>query len=523
MSQIKMSGYGNIVHFDDSGNQTETGICNTINAKGIERIITADTALKNQSYVFHYILLTTGLPRDRTQFTKSELTSYGARYLPINKTTPSVNLSSDSTKLYIDFESLPTDNDIIESTVCDTMSLAYTDGLGNIIVCTYAEYVNPETGLADTFVVPAGGKTLATYRINLSIVSNSDNIPLTFVKQLPMTLGTTLSDEYVTTDLDDLYTVSARLPYVDGSNKLKFSVEKNTNASWNCYLVTGLFVLNYKENGNVVNPDNSIGISRIVEIEFILPEEAESKLNYIAAMPTGISQTISIRDTTDETGKIVDFLADPLSSVDFYLGDVLISKCITDANGYGVSVFANSYNDPITDTSRKLNDGLLLTVKTTNSIGTFTQDYIPIDNVANSISHWNWIDNTHLKVVGRLNDVVKIYIDYGYTNTGETLTQVEVGTVTLTTPDSRYGYDSAYGIIELNIFQQYPIYYTSRVKVNVTDQAGNVNEWNDVLISQDGLNLSNLFELARPSVGIKNFELGESLFHIPLITKGSKA
>jgi hypothetical protein len=305
---------------------------------------------------------------------------------------------------------------------------------------------------------------------------------------------------------------------------LTYHVDKTTGLTWDCFLITGLFTLTYRVNGNITNPGQPKGIRHIVEVELILAEEAESKLGVVLAAPTGLSETLRVLDYANGSGNIIEFKADPLSEVQFYLKDKLISKTITDSKGFGLSIFSSSYYDPDTNESRQLEDGLLLKVKTINSLGTFEQDYIPIDNVANRIKHWNWIDATHLMLVGRLNDVVNVYIDYGYTKTGQTLRDVEVINATLTTPDTRYGYDAATAIVELDLLTQQQLFYSSRVKVGLTDAAGNKDDWYDIEITLNDLGLPNLFELARPtSQYTKSIDREDSLYRIPLITKGTKS
>lgn len=519
-----MKGYGTVISVDDSGHQHSYGTFNSITQAGIERIITADTAMKATSYPFHFILLSNNLPRDKTVFTKTELLSYGGRLLPIDK-TPTMLLAQNLKKISLGFSTVDFVPPEEEDVVIDTLSLVYTDDRDNYHVCSYAEYMSIVTRDPETFTLKAGERISAEYSIDLSILSNEDKTPLTFMNNRPMYLGTEFSGEYTSTRNDTMLARSTRLPYVLGSNKLTWHVDKNTGAGWDCYLVCGLFTLSYRGNGSVTSADGKSGIRHLVEVEFIVPEEAEDKLGLVIEPPVGILQTLGVRDFSNGAANIVEFITSPLANVEFFIGTKFVSSCITDAAGKGVAVFAASYYDEVAKETRQLMDGLLLKTKITNTLGTFEQDYIPIDNVANQIKHWYWIDGTHLRVVGRLNDVVKLYINYGWTKTGTELTDVEVGTITLTELDSRYGFDAAAGTFNVDILTQFNIFLPSTIKVSVTDAAGNHENRYDTIISPNDMGFPNKFELARPNsiLYAKGNDVRiDSLVRIPVLTKGTK-
>lgn len=522
MTQLSMKGYGTLVHVDDSGHQLSLGTFNSITDVGIQRILNADTSLGNRSSIFHSIILTRNLPRDKFIFTEAELEQYNAYILPLDG-QPTSNSSNDKKSFQYTFytANLANKNQTTD-TQGDTLSLAYTDGVGNHYICSYASYSDADNQPA-VVTIPAGGYVSSRYMLNFTIAQQINGAAVSFVNAQVAQYKTELGGEYISTNNPTaqpkpLYASTTRLPSEPGTNKLRFRIIKNTGATWGCYMVTALFTLTYDVSGA------GTALNNIVEIDLIRPEEASAKLGVDVAAPTGVSQITRLQAVGNGDFYACEFKGDPLSEVVFKVSDRIVGLVKTDHVGFGYLMLSANYEDPFTYEYRSLNDGLLFSIITKNSLGTFEQQMVLRDVQANRISHWNWIDPTHLNLVGRLNDEVTILVKNGYTATGQVLNDIELGKITLTTPDTRYGYDAAKGVITLDILAQYPLFYSTGIYARVKDTAGNSEPQYDTAISINDLGLPNLFEVSRPQGKYPNtLEIGDSIYRVPVITKGSKS
>lgn len=513
MTQALIKGYGEVSIVDDEGHRQSIGTANDITDVGLERLLSADTALRHKSTVFPYIILSQNLPTDKDVYTREELDAAGAVILNISINDYGQTLAFK--QAYVDFLSA-TYRIPGESLTYDVISLAYTDG-DKWYLCSRAKAIDPETFELRAFTIPGNVQVIVSYTLTLAFHSAEG---IAKVDLSTTTSETTLSGEYTTewNTTAKRYSRSTLLPYVPGSRKLQWQYFVNTtNATTNCRMMSPLFSFVFLISNNKTVSEG------IAEIEFVRSQDAVESLGIELVAPTTVLETVGLDVVGNGDVYRLSLRAAPFTEVYILFENRLICTMYTDAAGYGTGLVNGYFYDNALQESRNVKDGVMFRAILINPLGRTEHDYIPMDTEANRLYHHYWSDNTTLHLINRLNDKIEVFINYGYVKSGQPLQKLKIAETTLTEPNTLYGVDGAVGTLQLNPTLDHNLLRTSKLSIRVTDAAGNVDEYYDTITP-------NLGSLNIPDVGKdrnnsnryeKTERAGDPIFCIPLITKGS--
>lgn len=519
MNQALIKGFGGVTFVDDAGHRQSIGTSNYITDIGLERILSADIALRDRGRTFTSLLLTHGLPTDRDVFTSDELKAYETQYIDIVNYTSNAALKTRQVQTHYSSNVTKTPNG---GFTYDVISLAYTDGLGNWYICSRAKAINSETLAYQEFVIPGNSSVTVYYTLVFAFHSGEGITVNEIDHHFTASVGTsvTLDGEYYTYLYDNgrYSSRSTRQPYVPGSYKAQWIYDAKgvSSATIECWFFFDTFGFSYKV------PINSSHKRGMMELEFIRPEESMETLGIAIVPPEPIVSTVSITHIGNGDYQNLVLLATPLTQIYLHFDDRLIATIYTDGHGYGTAVVPTYYYDPATESSRSINDGVVFKAIMVNDAGRLEQNYIPRDIEANRIYHAYWKDNDTLHLIGRINDKVQIFIKLGYVSEGTVVTQLtEVGQITLTTADRQYGIDGAVGDIKLDLVKDYKLLPTSQVIIRVTDAAGNVSDYDDTnLVSIGNLNIPDVFSVRGEATYGASRGGNSAIYTVSLITKG---
>lgn len=507
MTQALIKGYGEVSFVDDEGHRQSIGTANDITDVGLERLLSADTALRHKSTVFPYIVLSQNLPTDKDVYTREELVAAGAVIL--NNTINDYGQALSTKHAYVDFLSESYRIPDIGLTY-DIISLAYTDG-NKWYLCSRAKAIDPETFEYRAFTIPGNVKVIVSYSLTFAF---HDALKLYNISASTRTSETKLGGEYVVSEK----VRSTLLPYVPGSRKLQWQYYVNTDrATTDCRIIGSLFSF-------WLLIANNKGVARgIIEIEFIRSQDAVETLGIELTAPTTVLETVGLDPIGNGDVYRLSLRAAPFTEVYILYENRLICTMYTDSSGYGTGSVNGYFYDTALKESRNVKDGVLFRAILINPLGRTEHDYIPMDTEANRLYHHYWSDNTTLHLINRLNDKIEVFINYGYVKSGQPIQKLKIGETTLTEPNTLYGVDGAVGTIQLNPILDHNLFRTSKLSIRVTDAAGNVKESYDTITPNLGsLNIPNLEKDRNNSYRYETTQrAGDPIFCIPLITKGS--